>query len=251
MSRADRFSSGAARYDRFRPVYPREILAAVVEAVATAPDIGPVADVGAGTGIFTRQLAQALPGLDVVGIEPSAAMRREAERSGGPRYVDGAAEALPFAAASVRGLTAAAAAHWFDRPRFYAEAARVLAPGGVLAILDYPRDLQGSPAAAATEEFLIRYGEGRAYQRPDYAGELALLPDFSEPVSSAMPVVTAMTPDDYVEMVLSSSHARAVEARLGVPETARSLHDLATQWADEAGRVAYGVRFRLFVATRL
>ncbi|CAN5293080.1 hypothetical protein BH09PSE1_BH09PSE1_22140 [soil metagenome] len=251
MSRADRFSSGAARYDRFRPGYPAGMLAAVARAVADAPDAGPVVDVGAGTGIFTRQLAEALPGVDVIGLEPSEAMRRRAGEAGGARYLDGAAEALPFADGSVRALTAAAAAHWFDRTRFYAEAKRVLPSGGALAILDYPRDVEGSAAAAASEAFLTRHGDGRAYERPDYARELMSLADFAKPVSQVTPVVTAMTEDAFVEMVLSSSHARAVEARLGVPETARLLHSLATRLADDEGRVLYGVRFRLFTAVRL
>lgn len=250
MGNADRFSSGAARYDRFRPTYPLAMIEAVVDAVTGAPDVGPVVDVGAGTGIFTRQLAEALPGLDVVGAEPSAAMRDEALRAGGARYIDAAAEALPFEDRSVRALTAAAAAHWFDRSTFYPEAARVLAPGGVLAILDYPRDIEGSPAAAAAKAFLTREGDGRAYQRPDYSVELAALSDFELPVARFIPVVDAMTQDDYVEMVLSSSHARAVEARLGIPETHRMLHSLAADLADGDGRVAYGVRFRLFTAVR-
>lgn len=44
---------------------------------------------------------------------------------------------LPFADGSVDLLTAASAAHWFDPPRFLAEASRVLKPRGCIALLGY------------------------------------------------------------------------------------------------------------------
>jgi hypothetical protein len=129
----------------------------------------------------------------------------------------------------------------------------VLPSGGLLAILDYPRDLEGSPAAAAAEDFLTRHGDGRAYQKPEYLADLAdsaTSAFFAEPVQQFTSVVTSMPADAYVEMVLSSSHARAVEARLGILEAKRLLHSLADQLADAEGRVLYGVRFRLFQAVR-
>ena len=58
----------------------------------------------------------------------------------------GTAEELPFPDSSVDLLTAASAAHWFDQARFLVEAARVLKPGGCMALLGY------------TDSFSLRYG---------------------------------------------------------------------------------------------
>ena len=53
----------------------------------------------------------------------------------------------------------------FDpRPRTLARRpACILAPGGILAIVEYVRDREGSPIAAALIEFMSRYGSERAY----------------------------------------------------------------------------------------
>jgi SAM-dependent methyltransferase len=65
------------------------------------------------------------------------------------------------------------AAHWFERQAFYAEAHRILVPGGIFVIVEYIRDREGSPIAAALIEFMGRYGSKRAYTPPDYRRELA------------------------------------------------------------------------------
>jgi len=71
-------------------------------------------------------------------------------------------------AGSTRAVVAATAAHWFERPAFYAEAHRILVPGGILAIVECVRDREGSPIAAALIEFMVRYGSERAYARPTH-----------------------------------------------------------------------------------
>lgn len=141
--RPDWFAANAGGYARFRPTYPaalRDIVLAVPGAAALL-----VADVGSGTGIFMRQLADVTPGIPVLGVEPLQPMREEALRADhghpGIRHVDGTAERLPFADVGLRAVTAATAAHWFDLPAFLAEVRRALAPSGVLAIADYLRDV--------------------------------------------------------------------------------------------------------------
>ena len=67
-----RFSGAAAGYARHRPSYP----SAIVDGILATAGVGPgdvIADVGCGTGILTRLLAER--GQDVVGIDPNESMR--------------------------------------------------------------------------------------------------------------------------------------------------------------------------------
>jgi SAM-dependent methyltransferase len=119
------FGVAADAYDRARPGWPAELLDALpLESAAT------VVDLGAGTGILTRLLARRF--ARVIAIEPDDAMRALIE-VGEP--VAGVAESVPLPDASVDGILSAEAFHWFDAERALAEIARVLKPGGVLALL--------------------------------------------------------------------------------------------------------------------
>ena len=121
------FASAADRYDRGRPGYPPE----VVDLLGLAPGAR-VLDLAAGTGKLTRVLRAA--GMDVVAVEPQPAMRALI-----PAAVDGRAEAIPLGDASVDAATIGDAWHWFDRVRASEELARVVRPGGVVAVMwQYP-----------------------------------------------------------------------------------------------------------------
>jgi SAM-dependent methyltransferase len=89
----------------------------------------PAADLGSGTGIATRLMAER--GLDVVGIEPSEAMlERAREAGGGPRYQRGEAAATGLPDASQALVFGAQAFHWFADEPAWREIARVLRPRG-------------------------------------------------------------------------------------------------------------------------
>ena len=92
--------------------------------------IGPgrrVLDLAAGTGKLTRLLVPL--GAEVVAVEPLAAMRSQlAAAMPTVEALDGSAEAVPLADASVDAVTVAQAFHWFDAPAALDELARVLRP---------------------------------------------------------------------------------------------------------------------------
>lgn len=253
---ADRFNTNSEGYARYRPRYPQEMMRSLADdIIAARTSAGPlVIDVGCGTGIFTRQLAAALPAdCRVVGVEPAQAMRESAIRHSRDlaiAYVEGRAEALPARDGEAWAVTAATAAHWFERPMFYAEASRVLGRGGVLAIVEYVRDVDHSPAAAAIEDFLRREGGPKAYVRPDYALELGGLPEFTLSPPRTQKIVVPLDVEGFVGLALSSSHARPVVARLGQPRAEAALAGIGAELADADGRIPYCYDFRLFVAKR-
>lgn len=131
------FSDRAGDYARFRPSYPEAAVTWILSQVATAP--ASVADVGCGTGIFSRLLAA--QGARVTGVEPSVAMREAAEAAGGRVcYRDGSGEATGLDAGSVDLVTVAQAFHWFDAEAALREFERITRPGGRLALLWNVRD---------------------------------------------------------------------------------------------------------------
>ncbi|WP_394162703.1 class I SAM-dependent methyltransferase [Galactobacter valiniphilus] len=126
------FLGNGANYDRYRPGFPLETVRRV--AAARGGLLGDVLDLGAGTGKLTELLASRADA--VTAIDPSADML--AQLSAKLPSVDtrvGLAEDLPLASGSVDVVTVAQAFHWFDRDAASAEIARVLRPGGVLAIV--------------------------------------------------------------------------------------------------------------------
>lgn len=148
------FSAGAALYAGARPDYP----AAIDDWLRDRLGLGPgrdVIDLGAGTGIFTRHLLST--GANVIAVEPVASMRMQlAQRLPGVLVLDGRAEAMPLADASVDALVCAQAFHWFATPAALAEIARVLRPGGTLGLIWNLRD-ERTPWVAALTRLLERH----------------------------------------------------------------------------------------------
>jgi SAM-dependent methyltransferase len=129
QQQANSFGAVADVYERGRPSYPAEAIDWLIPARALR-----VADVGAGTGKLTRQLRDR--GLDVIAVEPSAGMREELHRAvPGVPVLAGTGEHIPLADGTVDVVTVAQAWHWVDPERAVPEVARVLAPGGRLALL--------------------------------------------------------------------------------------------------------------------
>ena len=161
------FSDRVEQYQAYRPGYPEEALRFLYEALDFA-SAALVADIGSGTGIFTRALLER--GSAVVAVEPNREMRRAAEAalSGYPgfRSVDGAAEATTLGDGSVDRIVSAQAFHWFDIPGAKREFARILKPDGIVALVWNRRRTDAGPFAEAYERLLRTYG--REYERVNH-----------------------------------------------------------------------------------
>ena len=134
------FVGEGGAYDSVRPAYPDEAVAALIDAArsgrgAHVPGRGPLraADIGAGTGKMSELLARG--GLLVDAVEPSEAMRAQASSVEGVTWHDGVAEETGLPNDVYDIVVFAQSWHWMDPDRAGLEAARILAPGGVLAIV--------------------------------------------------------------------------------------------------------------------
>jgi ubiquinone/menaquinone biosynthesis C-methylase UbiE len=143
------FDRAAVEYERARPGYPAALL--------TLLPFGPeaeVLDLGAGTGKLTRVLAGRYS--RVVAVEPLEGMRAILEQVvPGAESLAGSAESIPIAAASVDGVFAGQAFHWFANDTAMSEIARVLRPGGLLALV-WNESIDPSPLPEAYSAYLHR-----------------------------------------------------------------------------------------------
>lgn len=151
MDNTARFTGKADVYAKARPGYAAEL----IERLSTWAELdasATVADIGAGTGIFSAQLAET--GTHVIAVEPNDEMRVRAElrfdNSETVSVVAGTAEATGIAAGSIDLVTAAQAFHWFDCEEFRTECLRILR-GDARVALVWNMRVSEAPVNAACE----------------------------------------------------------------------------------------------------
>jgi SAM-dependent methyltransferase len=175
-----RFSSRVENYVRFRPGYPPEVLELLKSECGLTPD-SVIADIASGTGIFTRMLAE--NGNRVFGVEPNDEMRRAGERLlesySAFTSIAGTAETTTLPDHSVDLVTAAQAAHWFDREKARREFIRILKPGGWLVLLWNERRTDSTPFLREYEHLLLAYGTD--YREVRHERTTAEIADFFSP----------------------------------------------------------------------
>ncbi len=241
----------AGDYRKARPQYPERLVATIADWTPAGPV--EVLDVGAGTGIGTRALAGVLgPRAAILALEPSPAMRQEAEAALGISWRDGNAEALPSADRTVDLVFSAQALHWFDRPAFWRECGRVLKSGGATAILYNNRDWRRDAFAAGYEVLLERYSPGyrRDYREFDIAGELGALGWTDRVLEESEAWTRPMSRDAFMAMSRSSSRAQAARDAAGAETFDREVEALVDRHAKTGGSVEVLYRCVLTLATR-
>jgi SAM-dependent methyltransferase len=191
------FGPAADLYDQVRPIYPTEAVEWTLAPLGPGPH--DVVDLGAGTGILTRQLVALAH--RVLAIEPDDRMRqRLAGTTPTATAAAGSAETMPVPDASVDAVLAGQAYHWFRPERAHPEIARVIRPGGVFAPLWNDRD-ESEPWVADLTRILEGANWDTGDRRLDDFG-----PDFGPIERASFRHATRQTPDGVVELLRSRSY---------------------------------------------
>jgi SAM-dependent methyltransferase len=241
-----RFSDRVEDYVRYRPGYPPE----AVELLSVECGLKPfhaIADVASGTGALTRLLLE--NGNRVFAIEPNAAMREAGSRLlqsfAQHTSVAGTAEDTTLPSTSVDFVTAAQAAHWFDRRLAREEFIRILKPGGWCVLIWNERRTEATPFLRDYEELLLTYGTD--YKEIRHERTTASIHEFFAPASHQERVFDLRQRFDFegtAGRLLSSSYAPLAGHPKHPPmmaELARIFHAHAQQ-----GMVEFEYNTRVF-----
>jgi SAM-dependent methyltransferase len=228
----DHFSTLAARYAAYRPHYPPELVGVLADRCARH-DVA--WDVGCGSGQLSVALAARF--ARVVATDPAQAQLDHAERDPRVAYRCAPAEASGLPEAGADLAVAAQAAHWFDWPRFVAEAGRVVRPGGLVALISYRNaelaDEVGERLVAYYREIEPYWPGGRVHVNNSYR-DLGL----PWPAVFAPPIemTATWTRDELVDYITTWSATARLVAACGEALVDELRRRLAEVWPDHEPR---------------
>jgi ubiquinone/menaquinone biosynthesis C-methylase UbiE len=205
-----------------------------------------VVDLAAGTGKLTRRLVPS--GAHVVAVEPLAEMRAQLEAIvPGADVLAGTAEELPVGEASADAVTVGQAFHWFDPGPAAAELARVLRPGGALALVWNIRDL-ADPLQERINDVLrpVRRDTPSEHEQP-WRAVLAASPAFGPVEERSFEWVQRHTTAELLDRIASVSFV----ARLDPEARAALLEQVRREVADLPEPFDFRYRTDVYVFPRV
>lgn len=172
MDSKKRFSNRVENYIKYRPSYPDSVIIFIYESIGLSKN-EIVADVGSGTGIFSRLLLE--KGNKVYSVEPNKEMREAAERELSHYRnfisIQGSAEETMLENNSIDIITSAQSFHWFDRDKSKLEFKRILKPEHKIILIWNRRKTDADNFSIEYEELLKTYANDYKEVRHENIGE--------------------------------------------------------------------------------
>lgn len=247
------YDGSAVGYDEYRPRYPERVFGILSRYHVAALPLRSAADIGSGTGIFSRQLMESVPSIEtLICVEANSDMVAVAkERSSvfrGLNVLAGFAESLPLPDCFCDLVTAATSANWFDRPLFYDEAARVLKPSGTLLLLQnkhrYWESTLLDDFASFQEHHIPGYRRGLysdfsgGYGKADFEAELRSRSDLLAVEHHRVEWRQTITANQFRGYCYSMGHIKKAIAQSGATAIAEEFDALLERHQDASGDVA-------------
>jgi SAM-dependent methyltransferase len=197
------FGSVAEQYDRARPAYP----AAVFDDLAELAQLEPgsrVLEVGPGTGKATAELERR--GYVVTGIELSPELAEIARRNAPAAEIAvGDFETWEPPEANFDAVVAFTAFHWIAPELRYAKPARLLRPGGALAVVHTHHVRNDDPFWFSSQEdydAVVPHPDNAPPPLPEEVASWVLDEAlFRDIVRRRYPVETVYSPDEYIALI--------------------------------------------------
>ncbi len=190
-----------------RPGYSQDVLRMIGRMAGMDRRDFCVADVGAGTGKLTAELAAL--GVTGYAVEPNDAMRAEGEKflknNTGFVWSKGTAEHTGLPAESCDWVLMGSSFHWANTEEALVEFHRILKPGGYFTVIYNPRDIEGNALHERIEQVvydnipnLHRISSGGKKHVGDIEGKLLSLGNFSHLVFTEAPHTVTMSKERYM-----------------------------------------------------
>lgn len=238
----DHFSKIAAQYVRGRFGYPEELYDFLLDYI---PGRNLAWDCATGSGQAAVDLARRFS--NVIATDISAELLALAPRLCNVTFRKAPAERSEIESDSVDLITVAQAAHWFDLPRFWAEALRVLRDKGVIALWGYNWPVVSENVdlvLADVREILAPYWPERCTIL--HEGYTAISPPLREIIGPRFEAFSRWGLNDYLSHIMSWSATRYYCERTKEDPIEGFRNDFADAWTKSTMDVRWPLVLRVF-----
>jgi len=237
------FSERGADYASYRPGYPSAAIDAILEGLGNPSQLT-AADIGAGTGIASRLLAER--SVRVMAIEPNASMRQAAEFHPLVEFSDATAEATSLPEASIDLITSFQAFHWFNPIPTLAEFRRILKPSGRMALIWSTLDKDDEFSAQFDRLVNTSMNQQPTKPRGGLNQLLASSPHFTNVRRCRFTYKHEL--DSLGTIGYAQSKSFVPRAGLAHEQLISDLQKLHARWADKRGLVSFVHRTNVYLA---
>ena len=230
MKFEDHFSELASTYSKYRPTYPKKLFKYLSECCKGHSQAW---DCGTGNGQAAISLAEYFD--NVLATDASKEQLEQAAKHPKIIYKNDSAEKVSLADKSTDLVTVAAAVHWFNFDKFYAEVKRVLKPDGIIAVWGYHL----FTISPEIDNLLVKYYKEILHdywpERFHYVDtRYADLPfPFEEINPPEFEMITEWNLDQVVGFLSSWSGTKIYQQKVGHHPLNEIWDDLLIAWGDE------------------